>query len=78
MLRVSYCDSAVFIVNFLPCARCRGYCIFSLMKFGQNVCLDEISDEFENGSYGSVSTEIFDWVFLYLFVGKVCFDEISD
>ena len=22
-----------------------------LMKFGQNVCLDEISDEFANGSY---------------------------
>ena len=23
-----------------------------IMKLGQNVCLDEISNEFENGSYG--------------------------
>ena len=34
-----------------PCVRARGH-IFSLiiLKLGQNVCLDEISDEFENGS----------------------------
>ena len=34
-----------------PCARCKGH-IFSpiIMKLGQNVCLDEISDEFEIGS----------------------------
>ena len=34
-----------------PCPSCRGQ-IFSqiIMKLGQNVCLDEISDEFENGS----------------------------
>ena len=34
-----------------PCVRCRGH-RFSpiIMKLGQNVCLDEISDEFENGS----------------------------
>ena len=34
-----------------PCVYSRGY-IFSsiLMKIGQNVCLDKISDEFENGS----------------------------
>ena len=25
--------------------------VLLLMKLGQNVCLDEISDEFENGSY---------------------------
>ena len=33
------------------CVRSRGY-IFSpiTMKLGQNVCLDKISDEFENGS----------------------------
>ena len=34
-----------------PYVHSRGH-IFSLiiMKFGQNVCLDKISDEFENGS----------------------------
>ena len=34
-----------------PCVRYRGQ-IFSLiiMKLGQNVCLDEIFDEFKNGS----------------------------
>ena len=34
-----------------PCVCPRGY-IFSLiiMKHGQNVCLDEVSDEFKNGS----------------------------
>ena len=34
-----------------PCIRSRGH-IFSqvIMKLGQNDCLDEISDEFENGS----------------------------
>ena len=33
------------------CVRSRGH-IFSpiIMKPGQNVCLDEISDQFENGS----------------------------
>ena len=36
-----------------PCVRSRGH-IFSwiLMKVGQDVCLDDISDEFENGSHG--------------------------
>ena len=36
-----------------PCARYRGH-IFSrmIMKLGQNVCLDEISEDFENRSYG--------------------------
>ena len=40
------------VVNILPCVRSRGH-IFSpiIMNCGQNVCLDEISDEFENGSY---------------------------
>ena len=34
-----------------PCVRSRG-CIFSpiSMQLGQNVCLDKILDEFENGS----------------------------
>ena len=34
-----------------PCLRSRGH-IFSLIivKLGQNVCLDEILDKFENGS----------------------------
>ena len=34
-----------------PFVRSRGH-IFSqiIMKCGQNVCLDEVSDEFENGS----------------------------
>ena len=34
-----------------PYIYCRGH-IFSpiIMKLGQNVCLDEISDRFENGS----------------------------
>ena len=36
-----------------PCVHSRGH-IFSriLMKVGQDVCLDDISDEFENGSRG--------------------------
>ena len=47
---VSYCDRAVSVVNFLPCVRSRGY-IFSptIMKLGQNVCFDGISNKFENG-----------------------------
>ena len=58
VLRVSYRDSVVYVehfpscvVNFLVCVLSRGH-IFSLiiMKLWQNVCLDEISDEFENGS----------------------------
>ena len=58
VLTVSYCDGAVSVVhhplcvvNFLACLRSRGH-IFSqiIMKCGQNFCLEEISDEFENGS----------------------------
>ena len=51
MLRLSCCDSAVSVINFLACVRSRGH-IFSqiIMKLSQNICLDEISDEFENGS----------------------------
>ena len=35
-----------------PCIQSRGH-IFSpiIMKHGQNVCLDKISDEYENGSF---------------------------
>ena len=37
----------------LPCVRSRGHSFGRiLMKVGQDVCLDEISDEFENGSCG--------------------------
>ena len=41
-------------VNFLACVHSRGH-IFSqiIMKLGQNVCLDEISDKFEKGHFGS-------------------------
>ena len=58
VLIVSYCDSSVSVVrpascvvNLLACVRSRGH-IFSLiiMKLGQNVCLNEILDEIENGS----------------------------
>ena len=58
VLRVSYCDCAMSVVwhtssiiNFLPCVCSRGH-IFSpiLMKLGQNVCLNQISDKSENGS----------------------------
>ena len=57
VLRVSYCDSAMSVVrrpscdvNFLPCVRSRGH-IFSpiIMKLGQNVFLDKISNDLENG-----------------------------
>ena len=39
------------VVNFISCVRFRDH-IFSpiIMELGQNVCLDEISDEFGNGS----------------------------
>ena len=43
-----------------PCVRSRGH-IFSLiiLKLGQNVCLDEISDEFEKmGHVGSKSRSL--------------------
>ena len=60
VLMVSYCDRAVSVVrrassvvNFLPCVRSRGHSFGRiLMKVGQDVCLDDISDEFENGSCG--------------------------
>ena len=48
VFRVSYCDSVVCVVRQLF-----GLChIFSpiAMKLGQNICIDEISYEFENGS----------------------------
>ena len=36
-----------------PCVRSRGH-IFGpiLMILGENVCLDKVSNDFENGSYG--------------------------
>ena len=58
VLRVSCCDCAVsvmrrpsFSINSSLCVRARGH-IFSeiLMKLGQNVCLNAMSDRFENGS----------------------------
>ena len=50
-LSVFHCSMCV--VNFLACVRSRGH-IFSpiIMKLGQNVCLDEISDEMENWTCG--------------------------
>ena len=56
----NYCDHAVSVKRhgrlfisrlFLPCVCSRGH-IFSpiLMKLGQNICLNEILDEIENGS----------------------------
>ena len=34
-----------------PCVRSRGHIVSPIiMKLGQNVCLDEISDKFEKGS----------------------------
>ena len=58
--RVSYCDRAVSVVwraasvvNFLPCECSRGHIFnLTLIKLGQNVCYDEISDEIEIGSCG--------------------------
>ena len=36
-----------------PCVRSRGHIMsWILMEVGQDVCLDDISDEFENGSRG--------------------------
>ena len=36
-----------------PCVRSRGHILsWILMEVGQDVCLDDISDEFENGSRG--------------------------
>ena len=53
VLMVSYWDSASSVVNFLPCVRSRGHSFGRvLMKVGQDVCLDEILDEIENGSCG--------------------------
>ena len=48
---MSYCYSAVSVGTSLPCAHSSGH-IFSpiIMKLGQNLCLDEVSDKFENGS----------------------------
>ena len=53
MLRVSYCESAVSVVNFFAWVLSRSH-IFSriIMKLGQNVCLDEISDKFQIRSCG--------------------------
>ena len=43
------CASSVF--NFLPCVNSRGQIFsFIIMKIGHDVCLDEILNEFENGS----------------------------
>ena len=55
------------------------------MKVGQDVCLDEISDEFENGSLGQILEKpcvrsrghILSWILME--VGQdVCLDDISD
>ena len=76
-----------------PYVHSRGH-IFSLiiMKLGQNVCLDEISDRFENGSCWVKTrslvqllekpcvcsrSHIFSLIFMKL-GQNVCLDEISD
>ena len=56
-LRVSYCDSAVSVVRGSLSTFCLVHTLqatFSVMvmKLGQNVCFDEISDESKNGSCG--------------------------
>ena len=52
VLRVSCCDSAVSDVHSASSTFCLALqATFSfVMKLGQNVCLDKISDEFKNGS----------------------------
>ena len=54
MLRVSYCDCAVCVVRrqfFALCTLYRGHiCTQIIMKLGQNVCFDKVSEGFENGS----------------------------
>ena len=47
---------SIDLISEKPCVHSRGH-IFSLiiLKIGQNVCLDEILDEFENGHMGSKS-----------------------
>ena len=55
MLRVIYCDCDVSVVrcaasfvNFLPCINyTRSISSPILMKLGQNVCLDKISDDYK-------------------------------
>ena len=51
MCPLSFVRHSSCVVNFLACVCSRGH-IFSpiIMKLGQNVCLDKISDTFENGS----------------------------
>ena len=55
MLKVSFCGHPISVVlhQYLPCGHTRGHNFCSIdLKFGQNVCLDKISDEFEFGSLG--------------------------
>ena len=54
---VRYCDSAVSVTRSLgqilekPCVHSRGHILSQIiLKLGQNVCLNKILDEFENGS----------------------------
>ena len=65
MLKVSSCGrpksvvqslSRVVCHQHLPCGHSRSHISSSIdMKFGQNVCLDKISDEFEFGSPGVIN-----------------------
>ena len=92
------CSSSVIchslcVVNSVACVHSRGH-IFSLiiMKLGQNVCLDEIWDEFEMGHVGSKTRSlgqilekpcihsrghIFSPIIMKL-CQNVCLDKISD
>ena len=48
--------SCVVHRHYLLCGHSTGYIFVSIdLKFGQNVCFDKISDQFEFESYGSLS-----------------------
>ena len=66
MLRMSYCDRSVSVlqcklsvINFIPCVRSRDH-IFSptLIKLGQNVCLDKSWMSLKIGDVGSKSRSL--------------------
>ena len=52
MLKVSFCGRPMSVIRrqHLPCGLSRGHIsLLNPAEFGQNVCLDKISDEFELG-----------------------------
>ena len=55
VLKLSFCGHPVSVVcrQHLPCGHSRGHIFCSMVKkFGQNVCLDKISNNFIFGSPG--------------------------